>query len=93
MIVTAVAGGLYVLTMAVGLVAEIGRIGFGRLHHVLYFATFAAALAAAWMEFHPGLLVTIAALAGMPVTRPRTIWHPALAACGLVGYVAVVALP
>lgn len=91
--VTAFAGGCYLLTMGVGLAAQIGGVGFGRLHHVLYFVTFAAAAAAAWVEFHPGLLLTIAALAGMPFTRPRTVWHPALAAIGLVGYVAVVALP
>jgi hypothetical protein len=91
--VTAAACAIYLFTMTVGLVARIGRVGFGRLHHVLYFVTFAAALAAAWTEFHAGLLVTLAALAGLPLTRPRSVSHPALAALGLVGYVAVVALP
>ena len=90
---TALACGTYLMTMAVGLVAWVGHVGFGRLHHVLYFVTFAAAGAAAWREFHPGLLVTLAALAGLPFTRPRTRWHPGLAVIGLVGYVAVFALP
>ena len=91
--VTAAACSLYVLTMAVGLVAQVWRVRFGRLHHVLYFTVFAASAAALWLEFHPGLVVTLAALAALPTARSRTVWHPTLAAIGLLGYLAVFGLP
>lgn len=72
--------------MLVGVVAQTSRIRFGAVHHALYATAFAGAIAAAVLEPHPGLLVTLGALAALPSARPRTIWHPALAALGLLGY-------
>ena len=83
---------LYAGTMLVGLIAQLRWLRFGVLHHVLYFLSFAAAIAATFLEFHPGILLTLVALTTLPMTRPRTRWHPALAVLGLVGYVAVFAL-
>lgn len=80
---------LYMFTMLVGLVAQLRWMRFGHLHHVLYFFTFAMAIATAWLRWHPALLLTLGALAFMPLTKPRSPWHPALAVIGAVGYVAV----
>jgi hypothetical protein len=78
---------LYAANLLVGLVAQVGRVRFGIFHHVLYAIVFAGAIGAAIWEFHPALLLTLAALAAMPKTRPRTPWHPALAVLGALGYV------
>lgn len=78
---------LYAGTMLVGVIAQMRWYRFGWVHHVLYFLCFAGALAAAWTDFHPALLLTLAALAALPLARPRTPWHPALALLGLLGYV------
>lgn len=86
-LLTLVGLSLYAVNLAVGLAAQLWGIRFGRFHHVLYGTVFAAAIAAAILEFHPSLLVTLAALAAFPKARPRTSWHPALAVLGLLGYV------
>jgi hypothetical protein len=78
----------YAINLAVGLAAQLLRANFGVFHHWLYAVVFAAAIAAAVFAFHPALLVTIAALAAMPLTKPNTAWHPSVALVGALGYVA-----
>lgn len=78
---------LYLLNCVVGVVAQVGGVGFGRWHHALYALVFAAAVAALLVNFHPGLCVTVAALTMFPRARPRTVWHPLLAVIGLLGHV------
>lgn len=80
------AAGLYGVNLLVGLAAQVFGVGFGRWHHALYALVFAAAVAALLLEFHPGLLVTVGALAAFPRARPRTWQHPALAAVGALGH-------
>ncbi len=77
---------LYLLNCVVGVVAQVGGVGFGGWHHALYALVFAAAGAALLVEFHWGLCVTVAALALFPRARPRTVWHPLLAVIGLLGH-------
>lgn len=77
---------VYLLACAVGLAAQVGRLRFGAWHHRLYALVVAATLAAAALEFHPALLLTLAALAALPRARPRTPWHAGLAALGLLGH-------
>ena len=77
---------LYLLNCVVGVVAQVGVFGFGRWHHALYALVFVAAVAALLVEFHPGLCVTVVALAMFPRARPRTAWHPLLAVIGLLGH-------
>lgn len=79
---------LYASNLAVGLAAQVRRANFGVFHHWLYALVFAAAIAAAVFAFHPALLLTILALAAMPLTKPRTAWHPSVAVVGALGYVA-----
>lgn len=84
--------GLYVLNLGVGLSAQLGlRVGIW--HHVLYALVFAGAIAASVLSFHPALLLTLAALAVMPKTRPGTSWHPLLALTGLLGYLGALLAP
>jgi len=79
---------LYLLNCVVGVVARVGGVGFGRWHHALYALVFASSVAALLVNFHPGLCVTVVALAMFPRARPRTVWHPLLAVIGLLGHVA-----
>ena len=79
---------VYLVNLAVGVAAQLFAARFGVLHHVLYAVVFVAAAAAAALEFHPALLITLIALAVFPRARPRTPWHPLLGVIGLVGYVA-----
>lgn len=79
---------LYAGNLAVGLTAQVRGTHFGQLHHWLYAVVFAAAIAAALFSWHPALLLTLAALAALPSTEPRTPWHPALAILGALGYLA-----
>lgn len=83
-----VAAALYAINLAVGLAAQVLRANFGAFHHWLYAVVFAAAVAAAVFAFHPALLLTILALAVMPLTKPHTAWHPSVAVVGALGYVA-----
>jgi hypothetical protein len=78
---------LYAINLAVGLAAQVLRANFGVFHHWLYALVFAAAVAAAGFAFHPALLVTLLALAAMPLTKPHTVWHPSIAVVGALGYV------
>jgi hypothetical protein len=78
---------LYAINLAVGLAAQVLRANFGVFHHWLYALVFAAAVAAAVFAFHPALLVTVLALAAMPLTKPHTVWHPGVAVVGALGYV------
>ena len=80
--------GLYAGNLAVGLTAQLRGTHFGKFHHWLYAAVVAAALAVALFAWHPALLLTLAALAALPSTKPRTPWHPAVAIVGALGYVA-----
>lgn len=80
--------GLYAGNLAVGLTAQTRGTHFGQLHHWLYAAVFGAAIAAAVFAWHPALLLTLAALAALPSTKPRSAWHPAIAILGAVGYLA-----
>lgn len=82
--------GLYLANMGVGLAAQTRRFHFGWLHHALYFIVFAAALLATLTAFHPALLLTLAALAVLPKSRPGTWRHPVVALVGLGGYLLVV---
>lgn len=86
----AVAFGLYLLNLAVGLAAQLRLGRFGVWHHVLYFAVFASALAALVLAREGWLLLTAACLAYFPRARPRTWVHPALGIVGLMGYLLAV---
>ena len=77
---------LYLLNLGVGLSAQLFATKFGVVHHVLYALVFTAALAAAVFAFHPALLLTLAALAAMPLTKPGGKLHPAVACLGALGY-------
>lgn len=79
---------LYAINLAVGLGAQVFHAKFGALHHWLYAMVFATAVAAAVLAFHPALLVTLAALATMPLTKPGGRLHPSVAVTGACGYVA-----
>ena len=82
-----VGAALYAVNLCVGLSAQIFETRFGAFHHWLYAVVFAGAVAATVFAFHPALLVTIAALAALPLTKPRTPLHPTLAIAGSLGYV------
>lgn len=84
--------GLYGLNLLVGMAARFAGARFGVWHHVLYAAVFASAIAAAVLAFHPGLLLTLAALAAIPWLSARSAWHPALAGVGFAGYLIAAAL-
>lgn len=77
---------LYATNLGVGTAAQLG-VRFGAVHHWLYALVFAAAIAAAVFAFHPALIVTLVALAGLPFSKPGTLLHPSLAAVGALGYV------
>ena len=81
-----VGAALYAINLAVGVAAQLFHASFGAFHHWLYAIVFAAALAAAVFAFHPALLVTLAALAAMPLTKPGKAPHPAIAMLGACGY-------
>ena len=81
---------LYVLNMLVGTAAKLRGTRFGIWHHVLYAVVFVAAVVATVLDFHPALLVTLAALAAMPTVPARTVWHPLLATLGLAGWAAAI---
>ncbi|MFO7564321.1 MAG: hypothetical protein R6X02_16865 [Enhygromyxa sp.] len=77
---------LYAINLGVGLAAQLFHASFGAFHHWLYALVFAAALAAAVFAFHPALLLTLAALAALPLTRPGKAPHPVIATIGACGY-------
>jgi hypothetical protein len=77
---------LYAINLAVGLSAQVLHTRFGVVHHWLYGVVFAGAIAATVLAFHPALAVTILALATMPLTKPGTKAHPAIAVAGALGY-------
>jgi len=77
---------LYAANLVVGLAARLGGVRWGVFHHILYAVVFASSIGAAITAFHPGLVVTLAALAAFPWAHPGTILHPALAAAGAMGY-------
>jgi hypothetical protein len=85
--------GLYVVNLLVGLLAQLTGRRFGVWHHALYAVVFGGAIVAAVFDFHPGLIVVLAALAVFPKARPRTRWHPGLAGLGLAGYLAALTVP
>lgn len=84
---------LYLGNAALGLYAQLGRRRFGIWHHLAYATVFAAAIAATIVDFHPALLLTLAVLVVFPKARPRTPWHPGLAALGAVGYLVALFTP
>ncbi|MBC8069492.1 MAG: hypothetical protein IAG13_14240 [Deltaproteobacteria bacterium] len=77
---------LYLANCALGIAAQLTGRGFGRLHHALYAAVFASAIAATVWSFHLALLVTLVALTVFPRARPGTLAHPLLAGVGALGY-------
>ena len=77
---------LYALNLCVGLAARFGGTRFGVWHHVLYALVAASTLAATVLDFRPGLLLTVLALAVIPRLSARSNGHPALALLGLAGY-------
>ncbi len=81
---------LYGVNLLIGLCARFGGARIGVWHHVFYALVSASALAATVLAFHPGLLLTLAALAVIPIPKARTVWHPAIAAVGLAGYLIAV---
>ena len=83
----AVAFGLYVLNLIVGVAAQLRLAHFGVWHHLLYFVVFATAVAALILAREGWLILTAGCLALMPRARPRTWLHPTLASIGLAGYV------
>ena len=84
---------LYLANALLGVAAQLGRRRFGIWHHVAYATVFAAAIAAAIVEFHPALLLTLAVLVVFPKARPHTPWHPGLAVLGGVGYLVALCTP
>ena len=83
---------LYGANLVVGLLAQTGRFRFGRAHHWLYFVVFSAAALAALRHFHPALLLTLAALALLPRSRPGGWRHPLLAVVGACGFLLTVTI-
>lgn len=79
---------MYAINLAVGVAARVLHANFGAFHHWLYAVVFATAGAAAVFAFHPALLLTLVALACMPMTKPDSAWHPSVAIVGALGYVA-----
>lgn len=77
---------VYAINLAVGLAAQLLRANFGVFHHWLYAIVFGSAIAATIFAFHGALLLTLAALAAMPLTKPRSPAHPAVAVAGACGY-------
>lgn len=77
---------LYAINLAVGLAAQIFHASFGAFHHWLYAVVLAAAVAATAFAFHPALLLTVVALAAMPLTKPKSPLHPIVAGVGVCGY-------
>jgi hypothetical protein len=84
--VLAVATALYLGNCGLGVLAQLTHRGFGWLHHAVYAAVFASAIAATIVSFHFALLVTLAALTVFPRARPRSFAHPLLAVVGALGY-------
>lgn len=78
---------LYLGNCGLGVLAQVTHRSFGWLHHALYAAVFAGAIAATLLRFHPALLLTLLALTVFPRARPRTLAHPLLAVVGALGYV------
>lgn len=77
----------YLANVALGVAARYFAVRVGGWHHALYAVVFATAIGAAIVDFHPPLLLTLAALTVFPKARPWTVGHPLLAGLGLVGYV------
>jgi len=77
---------LYGVNLCVGLAARFGGARFGVWHHILYALVVTSTLAASVLDFRPGLLLTVIALAAIPRPPARSPWHPALALLGLAGY-------
>jgi hypothetical protein len=84
---------VYLLNCAIGLMAQLGRRKFGAWHHVAYALVCVTAVAALVWAYHPALWLTALALVLFPRARPHTIWHPALAVLGLLGYLGAWASP
>jgi hypothetical protein len=80
---------LYASNLLVGVSAQWGRTRWGALHHLLYALVFVSALGAALVTLHPGLGVTLTALAALPFTRGGSVGHPLVAAAGGLGYLCV----
>ncbi len=78
---------LYALNLGVGLSAQVFEARFGVVHHALYALVFVAAVAAVLACFHWALLITLVALAAMPLTKPGGAAHPSMAVAGALGYV------
>jgi hypothetical protein len=78
--------GLYCMNIVVGIIAHLRWFHFGKAHHVLYFIVFVSSGAAAFVAFHPGLVLPVVALALLPKSRPWTWRHPTCAFAGLVGF-------
>ncbi len=78
--------GLYGVNLIIGVLAQTRQMHFGVWHHVLYFIVFWAAALATLFTWNAFLLLTIAALAVMPKSKPGTWRHPLIALIGLCGY-------
>ena len=86
--------GMYLANLAVGLVAQVTGVKFGRAHHGLYAIVTVAALGALISTGGAtGLWLTVGALAVFPGARPRTVLHPILAVVGLIGYLVTYVWP
>lgn len=90
-VVTLSAFSLYLGNVTIGVLARFFGRRFGILHHVAYATVFAAATVALLTEYHPALWITLGALAAFPRARPRSAWHPTLAAIGALGYLLALA--
>ena len=77
----------YFTNIVLGLAAQLGVIRLGFLHHVLYALVFALAVLALWSHDGWGMWLVVTVLSVFPFARPRTPWHPGLAAIGALGYV------
>ncbi|MCR9161760.1 MAG: hypothetical protein ACE37F_36310 [Nannocystaceae bacterium] len=77
---------LYGLNLGVGVAARFAGARFGLWHHVLYALVATSALLATVLAYHPALLLTVAALATIPMPSARSAWHPTLALLGFSGY-------
>lgn len=77
---------MYAFNCGMGLMAQQRGRRYGTWHHVVYALVFVTAIAALVWSYHPGLWLTVAALALFPKARPRTWLHPTLALVGAIGY-------
>ncbi len=76
----------FAVNCALGALAWLAGLHFGRWHHAAYAAVCVTTGACVLLAYHPALWLVVAALAAFPRARPHTWRHPALALLGAIGY-------